>query len=307
MRARYPIAAMVLGLLLAGGAIRAAAQSYDPITITPIETGHAKAVLRVQAGPSGAPAGFTIWWMKRVDFSALGESWPGGQVAGKRWAAYVGTPTLNDGEGLFDSFMLGPNESIDIEVGDLIDETGLYTNATPNAELTFGDEYVFTGFANANVSVGQSALTPTTSSCTRPVTDCTYTIGYWKNHPSEWPTGSLTLGTVTYTKTQLLSILSTPARGNGLVSLAHQLIATKLNVLHGASVTTISAAIASADALIGGLVPPSVGLGSLKPSKTSSLTQTLDDFNNGISGPGHCGDTTPATTSTWGELKTRYR
>lgn len=306
MRVRHPFAAIVLGLSLACASV-AAAQSYDPITITPLHTGHGKAVLRVQAGPSGTPGGFTVWWMKRVDFDALGGVWPAGPALGKRWASYVGTPTLNDGEGLYPTFQLGPDEVIDIEVGDLVDETGLYTNALPDAELSFGDEYVYTGFANANVSVGQSALSPTTGSCTEPVVNCTYTIGYWKNHPSAWPVSSLTLGTVTYTRTQLQSILSQPARGNGLVSLAHQLIAARLNVLHGASVTTIAGAVADADARIGALVVPPIGIGFLKPSKTSALTQALDDFNNGITGPRHCGDTTPAATSTWGELKTRYR
>src|SRR5688572_23676843 len=59
---------------------------------------------------------------------------------------------------------------------------------------------------------------------------CTLTQGYWKNHPEAWPVASLELGSVTYSKAQLLSIFRTPVSGNGLVSLAHQLIAAKLNV-----------------------------------------------------------------------------
>jgi hypothetical protein len=57
-----------------------------------------------------------------------------------------------------------------------------------------------------------------------------FTQGYWKNHPDAWPLDTLTLGTVTYSKDQLLLILRRPVRGNGLVALAHQLIAAKLNV-----------------------------------------------------------------------------
>ena len=45
----------------------------------------------------------------------------------------------------------------------------------------------------------------------------------------------LTLGTVTYSQAQLLAIFNTPVRGNGLISLAHQLIAAKLNILAGAN------------------------------------------------------------------------
>jgi hypothetical protein len=111
---------------------------------------------------------------------------------------------------------------------------------------------------------------------------------------------------VTYTKPQLLSILNQPAGGNGLIILCHQLIATKLNILNGADGSGISATVAAADALIGGLVCPPVGSGYLAPSSTNSLTNTLDDWNNGVTGPGHCGST-PVRESTWGRIKAIYR
>src|SRR5262245_44270594 len=44
--------------------------------------------------------------------------------------------------------------------------------------------------------------------------ECVFTQGYWKNHPDAWPVETLTLGTVTYTKDQLLSIFHTPVAGN---------------------------------------------------------------------------------------------
>ncbi|MCB2406792.1 hypothetical protein [Hymenobacter lucidus] len=114
---------------------------------------------------------------------------------------------------------------------------------------------------------------------------CTYTQGYWKNHPESWPVNSLQIGTTTYDKAQLLTILGTPVKGNGLISLAHQLIAAKLNVANGSSPTALGTAIAQADAKIGGL---NLFTGSLKPADTSALTTTLDNYNNGITGPGHC-------------------
>ena len=138
------------------------------------------------------------------------------------------------------------------------------------------------------------------------VQNCTFTQGYWKNHPGVWPVPSLTLGTVAYTQAQLLAIFGQPAAGNGLISLAHQLIAAKLNIANGADPTAISATILAADALIGGLVVPPVGAGFLAPASTSALTQALDDYNNGLTGPGHCGET-PARTATWGQVKTLYR
>jgi hypothetical protein len=70
--------------------------------------------------------------------------------------------------------------------------------------------------------------------------------------------------------------------------LAHQLIAAKLNVANGADDTAVAAGIAAADALIGGLVVPPVGSGSLASSATSALTETLTSYNEGLIGPGHC-------------------
>jgi len=122
---------------------------------------------------------------------------------------------------------------------------------------------------------------------------CTRTQGYYKNKPEQWAVQSLTLGTVTYTKANLLSIFNTSVRGNGLVSLSHQLIAAKLNAAAQTTVpASVATAIAAADALISGLVVPPVGSGSLSTSSTSSLTATLDAYNNGLTpgGPSHCDD-----------------
>jgi hypothetical protein len=125
---------------------------------------------------------------------------------------------------------------------------------------------------------------------------CTYTQGYWKTHgpvptgnnTNTWPVASLVLGSVSYTDLQLQSIFNTPAAGNGLLVLAHQLIATKLNIANGTDPTAIAATVAAADALIAGLVVPPVGTGRLAASVTSSLTALLTSYNEGAIGPGHC-------------------
>jgi cysteine-rich repeat protein len=119
-----------------------------------------------------------------------------------------------------------------------------------------------------------------TRSLSTVVGQCTFTQGYWKNHPEAWPVSSLQLGSVTYTKEQLLAILNQPVRGNGLVSLARQLIAAKLNIAFGAPDTDIGDEILAADALIGGKVVPPVGDGYLHPSQSSSLNDAIDTFNN---------------------------
>jgi hypothetical protein len=177
------------------------------------------------------------------------------------------------------------------ETGYLFDHKDVYTvditgvmNPTPVTSFTptFSSQFGDRGF----IIVYFNVLEPTTNGCT-------LTQGFWKNHPSDWPVTSLTLGTVTYTQAQLLSILKQPVKGNGLVSLAHQLIAAKLNVAAGATSSTINATIASADALIGGLVVPPVGSGSLSTSSVGSLVTALDQFNQGLAGPTHCGSDVP--------------
>ena len=117
--------------------------------------------------------------------------------------------------------------------------------------------------------------------------DCTLTQGYWKNHESAWPVSSLTLGNKSYSKAELLEILRTPVRGNGLISLSHQLIAAKLNVAAGADDVSISVSIDAADDLIGNLV---VGVDKIDTKDASNLVDKLDAFNNGDTGPGHCDD-----------------
>ncbi len=122
---------------------------------------------------------------------------------------------------------------------------------------------------------------------------CSLTQGFWKNHPEDWPVESLTLGTVPYTKAQCIQILQTPVKKNGLVALAHQLIAAKLNVIENADSSCISTYITQADALIGDLSIPSVGNGKLTTKQASFLNNVLDDFNNGRLCAPHCDDVEP--------------
>ena len=129
---------------------------------------------------------------------------------------------------------------------------------------------------------------------------CVFGQGYWKNHPDQWPVTELQLGNVTYTQQQLLDILHQPVRGNGLVLLAHQLIAAKLNIANGADGSCIEQTIADADALIGDLVVPPVGTGYLAPRDVSALADTLDQYNEGFLCAPSCEETSPRPTPTPG-------
>jgi hypothetical protein len=266
-------------------------------------SGHAKQRITITAGATGAPNGFTVRWMDQSTYYANGGQFPATPSIDESNAAFTGEPTLNTFGGQYTTFKLGPNESIQIEIGDLGDESGV---AGTRAELASGSKFYYAAFANDANGNPDSDLSLVVSGTTTESTNCTYTQGYWKNHPNAWPVLSLTLGTVNYTKAELLAILGTEVGGNGLISLAHQLIAAKLNIAQGADPSAASAAIAAADALIGGLVVPPIGGGYLDPADTSALTQILDDYNNGVIGPGHCG-TVATQPSTWGQVKALYR
>jgi hypothetical protein len=87
-----------------------------------------------------------------------------------------------------------------------------------------------------------------------------------------------------------MAILDNPARGNGLVILAHQLIAAKLNIANGADPAAVQQTVGDADNMIGALVIPPLGNGYLPPGQTGDLNETLTEYNEGIIGPGHCND-----------------
>jgi len=305
---RYILAALTVAVLMLGLALPVLAAQYDSPSVSVKAVGHSKITVTVTAGATGAPDGFAVCWMKYADFENYGDVWPADpNYPGFGWSYFTGTPTLNDFSSGAD-YRLAPFESMTIEIGDLGDENVTAFVSDAPGELDQSTEYMVCAFAKAGSGWSQSGFSSTLSSSTSAQGEnCTFTVGYWKNHPEAWPVGTLTLGSVAYTQAELLSILNEPVGGNGLISLAHQLIATKLNLANGAIPTAlVTSTIAAADAQIGALVVPPVGSGYLSPGSTSGKTNILDDYNQGITGPGHCSET-PAHTSTWGHLKAQYR
>ncbi len=280
-----------------------AADTLPTPTARVVETGFAKVVLEIDPGAMGAPGGFTVQWLKRTDFLANGQKFYPGPNAIQQEAVFTGTPTLNTWGGALTSFALAPGQKARVEIGDLLDETGL--SATWRDELDVDKSWVFGVYLNSTPLQNRSATAPPAHGATRGGQNCTFTVGYWKNHPNVWPTSPMTLGTRSYTKAQLLAILQQPTQGNGLVSLARQAIATKLNAANGAADADVAAALTYADFLIGSKLIPPLGAGTLDPGATSSTTQALDDFNNGVIGPGTCA--TPVRPTTWGSVKSLYR
>ncbi|WP_372808700.1 hypothetical protein [Pontiella sp.] len=116
---------------------------------------------------------------------------------------------------------------------------------------------------------------------------CTYTIGYWKNHPKDWPTDELSL----FTGDQAMDILWTaPKGGNAYIILAHQYIGAELNVANG---TSIPEEVVHAWLNGQSILEKYQSEGSI-PKKCKdrdlaiAIAKVLDNYNNGCIGPGHC-------------------
>ena len=85
---------------------------------------------------------------------------------------------------------------------------------------------------------------------------CPEAVAYWIANSASWPVNSLTLGSQTYSQSDLLRLLTkSPGKGKGAdasMILAHQLIAAKLNAANEADASSIVDVIADADLLLSG-------------------------------------------------------
>jgi hypothetical protein len=113
---------------------------------------------------------------------------------------------------------------------------------------------------------------------------CPKTPGFWKNHAGVWPVPYLTLGSQTYTQSQLLALLRTPDTGDASVKLAYQLIATKLNIWNGSTPTSVDGTTVDADALLSqhtGYLPYGVPSSLTTGQQMVNDAGVLDVYNNG--------------------------
>jgi hypothetical protein len=133
---------------------------------------------------------------------------------------------------------------------------------------------------------------------------CTLTPGYWKTHSefgpapydNTWalilPSGASSpffLSGQTY-----YQVLWTEPSGNAYYILAHAYIAAQLNQLNGTSIPAdVLTAFNTATTLFNTYTPAQIGVlkgSSALRQQFVSLAGILDDYNNGITGPGHCPD-----------------
>jgi hypothetical protein len=270
-------------------------------------------------GSSGLPAGFSLQWMTCADFAANGNRWLESDDPRLCKASFSGNAHSS-------RYSLAPGECITVNVGNFLFDQGFTTSCT--GALQCGTCYVFRAFGHATNSLNRSNFT-TDLSCSTVDCDsqcdgiscefcvcCVIDAIHWpvEGPPgcalftrNQWPVTSLTLGTVTYTDLELCAILNSPANGNGLIALAQELIAAKLNQIFinnqlqqfGVTLCVsytceemamIARCIADADAVIGGLIIPPHGNGFLDSTATDSLIACLHSFNGSELGVGGCPD-----------------
>jgi hypothetical protein len=126
---------------------------------------------------------------------------------------------------------------------------------------------------------------------------CTLTPGYWKTHSSYGPApyddnwAHIGEDTIFFLSGKsYYDVLWTAPQGNAYYILAHAYIAAKLNVLNGAATTpAVVSAIANAETYFSIFAPSPAPSGSLRTAVLSWAT-TLDNYNNGKIGPGHCSE-----------------
>ncbi len=144
-----------------------------------------------------------------------------------------------------------------------------------------------------------------------PCGGCTLTIGYWKTHadptsPRNNPDatlkvlksvgGTIWLGTpggtqsVAVTKDNVVSILKFDGT-NGIKKLQAQLLGAKLNIANGADGTAVQSTIQAADLFLAKYGASDwSSLSKTQKQKVLNWMTTLDDYNNGRLGPGHCSE-----------------
>jgi hypothetical protein len=144
---------------------------------------------------------------------------------------------------------------------------------------------------------------------TVPCGGCSQTLGYWKNHAGFGPQDDMVtpllpqlLGPFGGLKTQTVS---TPAlavqflrfdgsnnvfdASNGVNKLYAQELAAKLDIANGADGSAIASTITSADAFLATHDSTSwATLGKTDKNLVNSWVKTLDSYNTGLIGPGHC-------------------
>lgn len=161
--------------------------------------------------------------------------------------------------------------------------------------VPFGIDNVATFTAGSGETASDTATVQVTVAC--PQLGCTLTQGYWKTHsefgPARYddtwallPDGAST----TFFSSGLTwhRMFWTPPAGNAYFNLAHQYAAATLNGLNGADTSAVAAQLAAAQALLSSTTPATMTRAQARAALP--LASVLDQYNNGLIGPGHCSE-----------------
>jgi len=111
----------------------------------------------------------------------------------------------------------------------------------------------------------------------------TGTPGYWKNHPEAWLLDPITIGGVSYTKTQALLLLDGSGKDK-TITMFRSLLSAKLNLAFGTDPACVASTIVSADAWMVQYGPAgsSVQASSFAWKVGEPLHRLMDNYNNGM-------------------------
>ncbi len=110
----------------------------------------------------------------------------------------------------------------------------------------------------------------------------TGTPGYWKNHPSAWPVSSITVGGVSYSRSQAIAWMGNVGKDRTTIMFA-QLVSAMLSVMIGNDGSCVNATIAAANSWMATYGPVGSGVSGSSAAWTAGapLETTLDNYNNG--------------------------
>jgi hypothetical protein len=231
-----------------------------------------------------------------------------GMGHGSKWLVFEKPTTeIDECIDIYDSNPVTPNPMHACYPGALIK----YTSTVGPYDTCGEYEFINTAYFITNDTGTSTKLTPVSHTILVDVPckgACTLTPGYWKTHSEFGPApydanwASLPEGasTLFYLSGQsYYDVLWTPpVQGNAYYILAHAFIAAKLNLLNGASSTPdVDAALAWSETFFNTYTPTST-LTRSQRNEAIRKADLLDQYNNGLVGPGHCsGDTEAATLS----------
>ena len=197
----------------------------------------ARCRLQVTAGPGGAPAGFTVASMRRrTSPPTAGPGPTGTSDLSSPAPASAGVATLHTWGEAERSFQLGRTSPSTPQIGDLADETGV--SGTTVGELAQRPRVRVPRLRQRGPRKRARPARPRAPRSPRTRARLHVHAGLLEDPPGGLAEHGPRLGTVSYTKSAAASrSLSrwSGRRATALVSLAHQLIAAKLNVANGSN------------------------------------------------------------------------